>query len=40
MAKNEKIPAWNLTKVRNKMEVIAEARNKGITVQFSPLVDL
>ena len=27
--KLEKIPAWQLTKVRNKNEVIDEARNKG-----------
>ena len=27
--KLEKIPAWQLTKVRNKNEVIAEARNEG-----------
>ena len=36
----ETIPAWQLTKVKNKMEVIAEARNKGITVHFSSLMDL
>ena len=30
-----KTPAWQLTtKVRNKSEVIAEARNKGHTVHF------
>ena len=28
MGKLEKIPAWQLTKVRNKKEVIAEARNE------------
>ena len=33
--KLEKIPAWQLTKVRNKNEVIAEAKNKGITVHFA-----
>ena len=32
--------AWQLTKVRNKNEVIAEARNEGKTVQFASLVDL
>ena len=38
--KLEKIPAWNLTNVQNKMEVIAEARNKGITAHFASIVDL
>ena len=33
----EKIPAWQLTKVRNKNEVIAEARNEG---QKSALCDI
>ena len=32
--KLEKIPAWQLTKVRNKKEVIDEARNEGKTVHF------
>ena len=32
--------AWQLTKVRNKSEVIAEARNKGHTVHFASLMDL
>ena len=32
--KLEKIQAWQLTKVRNKKEVIAEARNKVKTVPF------
>ena len=32
MGKLEKIPAWHLTKVRNKNEVIAEARNEGISM--------
>ena len=36
----EKIPACQLTKVRNKNEVIAEARNKGKTVHFASLMDL
>ena len=36
----EKIPAWQLTKVKNKSEVIAEARNKGRTVHFASLMDL
>ena len=30
----EKIPAWQLTKVRNQKEVIEEARNKGRNVHF------
>ena len=37
--KLENIPAWQLTKVRNKKEVIAEVRNKGNTVQFASLMD-
>ena len=36
----EKIPAWQLTKVRNKNEVIAEARNEGIKVHFASIMDL
>ena len=36
----EKIPAWQLTKVRNKREVIDKARNKGRTVHFASLMDL
>ena len=32
--KLEKIPAWDLTKVRSKKEVIDEARTKGAKVQF------
>ena len=35
-----KIPAWQLTKVRNKIEVIEEARNKGRKVHFASLMDL
>ena len=38
--KLEKIPAWQLTKVRNKNEVIAEARNEGRKVHFALLLDL
>ena len=38
--KLDKIPAWQLTKVRNKKEVIDEARNKGRKVHFSSLMDL
>ena len=38
--KLEKIPAWNLTKVRNKKEVINEARTKGIKVHFASLMDI
>ena len=34
------IPAWQLTKVRNKKEVIEEARNKGRKVHFASLMDL
>ena len=37
--KLEKIPAWQLTKVGHKNEVIAEARNEGRTVHFASLLD-
>ena len=40
MGKLEKIPAWQLTKVRNKNEVITEARNEGRKVHFASLMDL
>ena len=40
MGKLEKIPAWQETKVRNKKEVIDEARSKGRKVQFATLMDL
>ena len=36
----EKIPAWQLTKVRNKKEVIDEARNKGRKVHLASLLGL
>ena len=36
----EKIPAWQLTKVRNNKEVIDEARNKGRKAHFASLMDL
>ena len=35
-----KIPAWQLTKVRNKKDVIEEAKNKGRRVHFASLMDL
>ena len=38
--KLEKIPAWDLTKVRSKSEVIDEARTKGAKVHFASLVDI
>ena len=38
--KLEKIPAWDLTKVRNKYEVIDEARKEGRKVHFTSLMDL
>ena len=34
MGKTCKIPAWQLTKVRHKTEVIAEATKKGKTAHF------
>ena len=37
--KLEKIPAWDLTKVRSKKEVIDEARTKGAKVRFASLMD-
>ena len=37
--KLEKIPAWNLTRVRSKSEVIDEARTKGAKVHFASLMD-
>ena len=40
IGKMKKIPAWQLTKVRNKNEVIAEARNEGRTVHLASLTDL
>ena len=36
--KMEKIPAWNLAKVRSKEEVIDEARTSGATVHFASLI--
>ena len=36
----EKIPAWDLTKVRSKSEVIDEARTKGTKVHFASLMDM
>ena len=38
--KLEKIPAWDLTKVRSKSEVIDEARTKGAKVLFASLMDI
>ena len=40
MGKLKKIPAWQLTKVRNKNEVIEEARNKCRKLHFASLMDL
>ena len=39
-AKWEKFSAWNLTKVRNKSEVIDEARTSGAKVHFASLMDM
>ena len=36
----EKIPAWDLTKVRSKLEVIDEARTKGGQVHFASVMDI
>ena len=38
--KLEKIPAWNLTKVRSKKEVIDEARTKGAKNYCASLMDI
>ena len=38
--KLEKILAWSLTEVRNKSEVIDEARTAGATVHFASLMDI
>ena len=38
--KIEKIPAWQLAKVRNKKDVIDEGRNKGRKVHFALLMDI
>ena len=38
--KLEKFSAWNLTKVRNKKEVIDEARMSRATVHFASLMDI
>ena len=38
--KLEKIPAWDRTKVRNKSEVIDDARTKGRKVHFASLMDI
>ena len=40
MGKMEKIPAWGLTKVRSKKEVIDEARTSGAKVHFASLIDI
>ena len=39
MGKLEKISAWTLTKVRNKKEVIDEAKTKCAKVHFASLMD-
>ena len=40
MEETWKIPAWDLTKVRNESEVIDEARTKGRKVHFASLMDI
>ena len=37
--KHRETPAWQQPKVRNKSEVIAEARNESRTVHFASLMD-
>ena len=36
----EKIPAWDLTKVRSKKEVLDEARTNSAKVHFASLMDI
>ena len=38
--KLEKVPAWNRTTVRNKSDVIVDARTEGRKVHFASLVDI
>ena len=38
--KLQKIPAWDITKVRNKSEVIHDGRSKGRKVHFASLMDI
>ena len=38
--KLEKIPAWDMTKVRNKSEVIDDAKTTGAKVHFASLMDI
>ena len=40
LEKLKKIQAWNLAKVRNKSEVIDEARNKDVKKHFASLMDI
>ena len=40
LEKLEKIRAWQLTKVRNKKEVIEEAKNQCRKVHFASLMDI
>ena len=39
MGKLKKIPTWQLTKVKNTSEVIADARTKGRKVHFASLME-
>ena len=38
--KLQKMPAWQMTKVRSKREVIQEAQQEGRTVHFATLMDV
>ena len=40
MGKLENILAWQLTRVKNRSEVIAEARNKGNIIHVASLIDI
>ena len=40
LEKLEKMPAWNLTKVSSKKEVIDEGRTKGAKVHFASLMEI
>ena len=39
MGETREFSAWNLAKVKNKSEVIDEARKKGVKVHFVCIID-
>ena len=40
LEKLQKIPAWDITKVRSKSDVIDDARTKGRNIHFASLMEL